>query len=147
VGFVRKKLSNDDNARFSTSLPVDEAIKIIQDYGEIMLNKSPAPFYIADVKKLPHSKSKIKDALMLALSAKGREAMVDALKIGYLQLANWQEGIGDADLAIGMVDDGKSSEEKLKLVEEHYELVKRWNALLEDERIVLKNDLVSIGVW
>jgi hypothetical protein len=147
VGFVRKIIGKDSKSEFRTAMSVNDAITIIQEYGEVMLHKSPAPFFIADIKKLPYPKDSIKNALMLVLSAKAHEGMMDALKIGYLQLANWQEEVGDTDMAIGMVDDGESSQDKLKRVKAHYEEVKIRNALLEDERAVLKNDLVSIGVW
>ena len=97
-------------------MSASDAITIIQDYGHIMLHKSPAPFYISDVNKLPHPKENIKQALMMALSANGKEQVMDALKIGYMQLANWQEGIGNVDIAIGAVDSDEGVKERIKRI-------------------------------
>ncbi len=112
-----------------------------------MLHKSPAPFYIADVGKLPHTKEKIKQALILALSVNGKPQIMDALKVGYLQLANWQEGIGEADIALGMIDSDEDEVEKFRRVRQHLEEVKKWQAILEKERTELQSDLMGIGVW
>ena len=82
----------------------------------------------------------------MALRANGKQQMMDALKIGYLQLANWQEGVGEADLAIGAVDE-EDSVETLKRVTADFEEVDMWNVILTKERMALKDDLMSIGVW
>ena len=128
-------------------MSVGDAITIIQDYGYIMLHKSPAPFYISDVNKLPHPKENIKQALMMALSVNAEKQTMDALKIGYMQLANWQEGIGEVDFAIGAVDGDEGVKEKIKRITSNYEEVDEWCELIEEERVMLKSDLVSIGAW
>jgi len=128
-------------------MAVGDAITIIQKYGHIVLHESPAPFYISDVSKLPYPKDTIKQALMMALGVNGKPQVMDALKVGYLQLANWQEGIGEADLSIGMIDNNEDEVEKLRRVEEHLEEVKKWETILEREQTMLQSDLVSMGVW
>ncbi len=128
-------------------MSVGDAITIIQDYGYIMLHKSPAPFYISDVNKLPHPKENIKQALMMALSVNAEKQTMDALKIGYMQLANWQEGIGEVDFAIGAIDSDEGVNEKIKRITSNYEEVDEWCELIEEERVMLKSDLVSIGAW
>jgi len=147
VGIIRRILGKRSKDKLRPSMPVSDAITIIQDYGRIMLHKSPAPFYISDINKLPHPKDTIKQALMMVLSVNGKEQIMDALKIGYMQLANWQEGIGDVDFAIGAIDSDEGVKQRIKRIISNYEEVDEWCALIEEERVMLKSDLVSIGVW
>ncbi len=128
-------------------MSASDAITIIQDYGYIMLHQSPPPFYISDVRKLPHTKERIKQALLLALNVSGKPQMMDALKVGYLQLANWQEGIGEADFPLGMIDKDETEVEKFRRVKKHLVEVKRWGEILVEERTELQSDLMGIGVW
>ena len=147
MGIVKKILGKWSGSRSRSRMSISDAIMIIQDYGYIMLHKSPAPFYISDVNKLPYPKENIKQALMMALSVNGEEQTMDALKIGYMQLANWQEGIGDVDFAIGAVDSDEGASERIKRIISNYEEVDEWCELIEEERVMLKSDLVSIGAW
>jgi hypothetical protein len=147
VDIVSKILGKSKKSVSESPMPVGEALQIIQEYGFIMLNKSPAPFYISDVSKLPYPKHRIKEALMMALRVNGKEQMMDALKIGYLQLANWQEGVGEVDMAVGAVESNESATERIKRVTSNHAEVDEWCALIEEERVKLKSDLVSIGVW
>lgn len=147
VSIVRKILGILGVCKSHSSMAVNDAIEIAQDYGGIMLHKSPAPFYISDVNKLPHPKDSIKQALMVILRTNGKQQVMDALKIGYLQLANWQEGVGETDLALGMVDNAINGVDSVRGATIHPDEVDRWNDVLEEERIMLKDDLVSIGVW
>ena len=147
VGIIRRILGKRSKDKLRPSMPVSDAVTIIQDYGRIMLNKSPAPFYISDVNKLPYPKDTIKQALMMALSANGKEQTMDVLKIGYMLLANWQQGVGEVDLSIGAVDRDEGVKQQIKRIISNYEEVDEWCALIEEERVMLKSDLVSIGVW
>ena len=52
--------------------------------------------FIADERKLPHSKQRIKEAILYALRLTKDAAMREELKSAYLSLAGWQAGVGEA---------------------------------------------------
>jgi hypothetical protein len=144
---IRRLLGKLGVIKFHSPMLPADALAIINDYGSVMLHKSPAPFYISDVKKLPHSKDTIKQALLMILRVNGKSQLMDALKIGYLQLANWQEGVGELDLAVGTAAYGEDKVDSVKSVTPHLDDIYMWNDILEEERMSLKNDLVRMGVW
>ena len=147
MSIVRKVLGRKSKGDSRSSMTVNDAVTIIQNYCCIMLHKSPASFYISDANKLPYPKDTIKQALVIALRANAKQQVMDVLKIGYLQLANWQEGVGESDLAIGAVDYAEDNAEAVRRVTLNFEEVDAWNAILIKERMLLKDDLITLGVW
>ena len=62
-----------------------------------MLYHAPTPGCVADAGKLPYPKEKIKYALIIGLKATDDPKMCEMLKFAFIQLADWQEGIGESD--------------------------------------------------
>ena len=59
---------------------------------------------IWDVKLLPHDKKAILDAICLEIVAGNDEKRTEALKVGALHLADYQDGVGDQPISMLGVD-------------------------------------------
>lgn len=83
----------------------EERVRIIADFGEFIERNPPGGGdQIWDVKCLPHAKEAILDAICVEIMREDDEKRIEALKIGALFLANYQEGIGDQPLSMLGVD-------------------------------------------
>ena len=78
-----------------TQLDAATAQQIIRDYGAATVSMAVRGIAISDVGKLPHSKDQIKQALMLAAAMTSDRAAREQLKVAYIALADWQEGVGN----------------------------------------------------
>lgn len=90
---------------FSTpgSVSREAALKIVQEYCEILDGAGPAFGSVADVSELPYSKYVIKKAIATCMSGKTDSALSERLKTAYLSLADWQEGVGDQHLELTLL--------------------------------------------
>ena len=77
-----------------------QAVKIINAYGGFLDESAPTPGCVADASKLPFPKAQISEAILVGLSSTTDPKMRDTLKAGYLDLSNWQEGVGPDDRGI-----------------------------------------------
>ena len=75
-------------------------LSFVRDYGYAMEHNAPPSGGVADTSKLPWPKDTIKSALMTALHEIDDPQTRDQLVIGYLQLSDWQDGVGDTDIGI-----------------------------------------------
>jgi hypothetical protein len=114
-----------------------QAEKIVRDYGAVLarlgLTRSSdlTRGMVADTRKLPHPKERIKEALIFALRSTKEPQTRDQLKSGYIFLANYQEGVGDTkpDLNLDPAE------------------VAKWWPLVYAEIQALKSELEKQGLW
>ena len=152
-----EKLSVEKNKEnTSQSMSIEEANKIINEYGAVMEAKSPEHNYAIDVSKLPCEKNIIKSAIELLLKSKNCEDIADALKYGYTDLATWQEGVGETikvpttDVVMYNVNKNEDDFEQtaqfmkidLKLVEQY----KQWWPVIKAETDNLQQELDNFGL-
>ena len=76
----------------------EERLRIVSDYGEF-IERNPIAAEIWDVKFLPHDKETILDAICLEIVRETDEKRLDALEVGAVTLAYFQEGVGDKPLS------------------------------------------------
>ncbi|MGE0109199.1 MAG: hypothetical protein AB7S81_05460 [Bdellovibrionales bacterium] len=94
--WVRKKIRSTPS-----TLAADNQVQtIVQSFGETLEFKAPAPGCVADANELPYPKKQIKEALLTAIKMTKDPAMKQHLKVGYLSLADWQEGVGKTHLGM-----------------------------------------------
>lgn len=125
------------------TLTLEEATEIIENYGSILETQSPAPDRWLDVSKLPYPKDRIKEALIIGLSATTDSDMKEQLKIGYLKLASWQDGVGDRVLGPPDTDSYVDPEEMAVIATLSAYLAPAVAA----EAAELKQELVDLGLW
>ena len=97
----------------AASLTDREVEDIKNKYGHAMEHLSPPPGGVADAKKLPCSKDTIKKAILRALEVSNDNNFREVLKVGYIQLSDWQDGVGDTDIGLDFSNPEEVSPEKL----------------------------------
>ena len=124
----------------------DVAEKIIQDYGAVLETSAPTPGCVADVDNLPHSKERIKQAIALVLPQTEETQMREALKVGYLQLADWQKGVGSEQIGMDLmnIDPGADTLERAEYVISQREAMEKWTPIIEAELEALKAELEDL---
>lgn len=124
--------------------------KIASDYGAVLASSAaPAPLCIADARKLPHPKEEIKRALVYALRIAEDPHMRNALKICYISLANWQEGVGDTDVGFDLtkIDPNAKPHELAKWVTSQASASENWSLKARAERETFVGELQKLGLW
>ena len=124
-------------------------VSIVQAYGKILETSAPVPGTVADASKLPYPKQQIKDAIVAALRSTDDPQMKEHLKVGYIQLADWQEGVGETNqgLDVSALDMNQDAESLAKAVFEQSSGSEKWTAMAQKEQEDLKQELQAMGLW
>jgi hypothetical protein len=148
VGLLKKIFSGNDQ-KSPAKLSLDEVQEIINKYGNVLEKQSPPPGCVADSRFLPFPKETIKTAIIKGLRIMNDQHMKEMLKVGYIQLAMWQEGVGDTQLGLDFqsIDQTADPEELATVVLENASIMKKWQPLIDAESERLKNELVKLGLW
>jgi hypothetical protein len=135
--------------RTPTEMTPKAAEKIVQDYGAVLGSAAPAPGCVADVRSLPHPKERIKQALVFALRITKEPQVREQLKIGYISLADWQEGVGSETVGMDLTKMDLSADplEIAKRIASQGDAVKKWTHLVQAEQNALKSELQKLGLW
>jgi len=131
------------------AMPPAVAEKIVQDYGAVLASAAPAPGCVADARKLPYPKERIKQALAFVLRMTKEPQMREQLKIGYISLAGWQEGVGEATVGIDLskMDPNADPVELAKRITSQGAAAGKWMPKVKAEQEALKADLQKLGLW
>ena len=131
------------------TMPPDAATRIIQEYGAVLRESAPGPGCIADVRNLPHSKERIKQALVFGLRVTKDPELREQLKFGYLSLADWQEEVGPNNLGIDPTnwDPAADPMQLAKQISAQGELLEKWKPLVRAEQEALEIELKQLGQW
>lgn len=124
-------------------------VEILQSYGKILETAAPAPGTVADVNKLPYTKQQIKKAIIAALRSTGDSQMKEHLKVAYIVLSNWQEGVGEVNrgLDVSALDMNQDAESLAKAVLEQSSGAEYWTAKAQKEQETLERELQELGLW
>ena len=146
---ILKKLFSSGSATTPVTMSGQEAEKIIQAYGAVLQTQAPAPGCVVDTIKLPFPKEKIKTALIFGLKGTDDQQTKEMLKIGYIQLAEWQEGVGEIDIGLDLSnmdlnDDPVKLAEQVSAQGSDHE---KWQPIVKAEQERLKQELVDLGLW
>jgi hypothetical protein len=101
------------------------------------------------VSKLPYPKEKIKEALIIGLGLTSDSQMREMIKVAYIHLADWQEGVGDTDLGldlskIDLDDDPTKLAGSISKQRAGYE---KWAPIVNAEQKALQQELEDTGLW
>lgn len=132
-----------------TGMTPETAEKIVQDYGTVLESSAPAPGCVADVCNLPYSKERIKQALVFALCLNKEPQRREHLKVGYILLADWQEGVGSGTVGIDLtrMDLNADPLEIAKRIASQANAMEKWTPLVQAEHEALKSELQKLGLW
>jgi len=132
-----------------TGMTADAAEKIVQDYGAVLGSSAPAPGCVADLRNLPHSKERIKQALVFAIRLTKDPQTREQLKVGYISLADWQEDVGIDTLGIDLTKMHLNADplELAKRIASQGNTMEKWTPLVQAEQEALKSELQKLGLW
>jgi len=122
---------------------------VVQAYGNILANNAPVPGCVADTSKLPYPKETIKEALITALKLTEDQQMKEHLKVGYIQLADWQEGVGKTDQGfdVSALEMKQDNQSLAKAMLEKTSGAEKWTTMAQKEAETLKQELQELGLW
>ena len=95
------------------------------------------------------SEEHIKQALILGLHETNDERMKEMLKVGYVEISNWQENVGNEDqgLDFSKIDFNDNPRKTIEQFTKQTDIRKKWSPLVEAERKSLEKDLRNLGLW
>ena len=122
---------------------------VVQAYGRLLETDAPVDGTVADTNKLPYPKQKVKEALLAALLTTPDERMREQLKVGYIYLADWQDGVGDANRGFdpSTLDRSKDTKSLSAQVSSAVADAQHWTDAADREREALKKELEELGLW
>jgi len=149
MGLLRRVLGGNRQPERHDAIDPDEAMRIIREFGHTLEVMAPAPGCVADAAKLPYQKDRIKAALVVGLLTAKEKLLKEALKVAYLQLADWQNGVGDEDAGIDFtkIDLSEDPLKSIDLILSQGTDSHKWEKLASTERDRLRQELVDLGLW
>jgi hypothetical protein len=134
---------------FNEAMRPELAMEIIEAYGAILEHHPPSPLSVADSSQLPYPKEKIKEALITGINLTDNKNMKETLKIVFVELANWQQGVGDKDqgLDFSEIDLNGDPRKALELYKKQHDDLDKWTPLVEAERAASEKELRNLGLW
>ncbi|ACV68905.1 hypothetical protein [Desulfohalobium retbaense] len=140
----REGLSNKKNQSQDNNI-----VSIIQEYGKAIEYDAPKPGCVADENKLPFPKNTIKKAIISELKSSGNDEIKEYLKVAYIQLADWQQGVGPIDKGPDMssIDKNQDIEDRAKAFLDQVSGSENWTAMAQKEQEALKQELQELGLW
>lgn len=133
----------------SSGSPTTDFVEVVQAYGKTLETAAPVPGTVADSKKLPYTKQEIKNAIMAALRSSDDLQMKEHFKFGYIQLSDWQDGVGESDQALDVsaLDMNQECESLAKAVLDQSSGCEKWTVMAQKEQESLKQELQELGLW
>ena len=152
MGFLKKFLAGGKERSSGDQMDANKLQEIIESYGQSLEAKAKTTFSVADESKLPYTKSEIKKAIIIALSVTEDPQLKEHLKISYINLSDWQKGVGEEDMLYDIDVTGfdlNASAEDLaqKVTDQEKGMVKKWKAVVNEDRLLLQEELVKMGLW
>lgn len=145
MGFLKRILGG----KKQSSASLEESREIVGGYCSFLEHSAPLSGTVADVKKLPYSKTKIKEAIVICLKSISDSRTRETIKSAYIWLSNWQEGVGEENLGPDLRKirnkDPMSIEVQREL--EKYGEMENWSPIIEIETKELKAELERLGLW
>lgn len=124
-------------------------VQIVQAYGNTLETAAPTPGTVADANKLPYTKQQIKEAIVSALRSTDDAQTKEYLKIGYIQLSDWQEGVGESNQGLDMsvLDMSQYGRSRAKAAIAQSLDSEKWTVMAQKEQETLQQELQELGLW
>lgn len=144
VSWLRRRLSG---ASFEEALN-DNYELIVRAYGQALAEHAQSGFAFQSASELPYPKSKIKVALITALRCTKDSKVREQLKIGLLELSNWQDDIVDGVRKISSKNElASATAEQLEAIQNNLRETVKWNEIYLVEADKMKKELMAMGLW
>jgi hypothetical protein len=146
------KRASDSLKKNEKELNADEVESIVNAYGALLEKGVPASGCVADVNKLPDTKERVMNALLMTMLSAVDPELKAALKFGFTNLANFQEGVGERDIGLDLsgIDAKNMTKEDLirlaKEIQEPFSEYEKWIPIIEKEQNELEQILKTLGL-
>lgn len=146
---ILAKLFGRKAAKSDEPMSAQSAVEIIQRFCAVLEHEAPAPGCVADASKLPFPKDRIRQALIIGLRASSDSKMKEMLKVAFLELANWQPGVGTSDIGLdtSKLDMAGDVEALARAVLNQTEGQEKWQQEVKAEQAASKRQLEGLGLW
>ena len=133
MGVLKKLFSGNQSAKEKQVVKtLAEANKIVNDYGDFMQSAAfPKLGCIADTKKLPYDKEIIKTALILSFKLCDDPETKEMIKVAYIGLADFQEGVGTVDVGLDIRELPNPQTIDLKTMNQFESISKQMERMME----------------
>jgi len=121
---------------------------VVSAYCYVFEFHAPTPGCVADVAELPYAKQTIKDALQARMLKTVDADFRDTLKVAYVGLADWQEGVGPDHRGLDpakLPENLAATERAARIVEQAIE-GDTWRSRSNTEARRLHRELAALGV-
>jgi hypothetical protein len=143
---IATRLENREQSSESSDI---DFVQIVQAYGKVLETSAPVSGTVSDTNKLPFPKQQIKNAIVAALLSTDDPQMKEYLKVGYIQLSDWQEDVGESNqgLDVSALDMRQDAKSLAKAVLAQSSGSEKWTAIAQKEQETLKQELQKLGLW
>lgn len=101
MGLLDSLFKKKDSCKPTQEEVIAYSNQLVNEFAEFLQSPSyPAPGCIADTNRLPYSKPLLKGAFQIMLRAVNEKSHLQALSDCYACLADFQDGVGDADVGL-----------------------------------------------
>jgi hypothetical protein len=128
-------------------MTIERAWDITNRFGSYMEASVVAPGTVADTSELPFPKELIKQALAIVFLESRDSNFREAIRVGYLELANYQPGIGPVRLGpdLRKMDLSDPLQSARQFLDES-KAAEKWLAAVEAESKKLEKDLDRLNM-
>jgi hypothetical protein len=121
---------------------------VVSAYLFHLEHSAPTPGCVADVRELPCSKETIKQALRWRMLRTPDADFRDTLKVAYVALSDWQEGVGAEHLGldVGKLPAGMTVRERAEVIAGRVVEGATWAGRSNAEAKGLHRELSALGV-
>lgn len=146
--FLQKLLHSDAPPPAVREMDPDFVEDVVSAYCYVFEFHAPVPGCVADVAELPYSKQTIKDALRARLLVTSDTNFRDSLKVAYVGLADWQEGVGPDHRGLdpARLPEGLHAEERAARIVEQAIEGDTWRAKSNSEARRLHRELAALDL-
>jgi hypothetical protein len=126
-----------------------EVEAVINAYGGVLAEGKAGSGIIVDSKALPYPKSTIRAALQIALRDSADVQMKEFLKVAYVSLADFQEGVGPKPIGMNLlgIDLNSDPSDLAKALANQDPIVAKLQRIADAEMQDLKRELIGAGLW
>jgi len=147
-----KKLEQLAAARSTAERLLAEAESLVRSYGAALEAAATSKALVVDADRLPAPKDKIKAALLVTLHTTEDPQTREQLKIGYMELAMFQPGVGSSWIGYDVSNipdpnDREAIRAFATSMAERAPEVERWSTVASEERDQLVEELKRAGLW
>lgn len=137
------------DSRTAPTLSTEQIEAVVNAYGGLLAQGHAGSGVISDTKFLPYPKETIKAALITALRITTDKQMRENLKVAYISLADFQDGVGPNPIGVNLLGLDLNADPLglAQTLANQSPMVADFQKKSDAEMQDLKGELVAKGLW